>query len=134
MSHQISNVISSQIIPLSAEAVTGNIGIAISNLENIFFSLGIDPHRLFKNSSAYATVNTSTGIYILRDLITLTCDNLRQELSIKGNDTPDNLLIIKNIQDAAIKILSVLLSIGFDPNKLNMLAIISGYICGKMKR
>lgn len=134
MSHQISNVKASQIIPLSAEAVTGNIGIAISNLENIFFSLGIDPHRLFKNSSAFATVNTSTGIYILKDLITLTCDNLKQELSIKGNDTPDNLLIIKNIQDAAIKILSVLLSVGFDPNKLNMLAIISGYICGKMKR
>jgi len=131
---QISSVKSSQIIPLSAEAVSGNIGIVISNLENIFFSLGIESHKLFKNSSAFATVNTSTGIHMMRDLITLTCDNIKQELASKRLDTPDNLLILKNIQEATIRILSVLLSVGFDPSKLNMLAIIAGYICGKMKR
>jgi len=132
--HQISNTKSSQIIPLSAEEVSGNIGIVTSNLENMFFSLGIESHKLFKNSSTFATVNTSTGIHMIRDIITLTCDNIKQELSSKKLDTPDNLLILKNIQEATVKILTILLSVGFDPNKLNMLAIISGYICGKMKR
>jgi hypothetical protein len=131
---QINSVRSSQIIPLSAEEVSGSIGSITSNFENMFFGLGIESHKLFKNSSTFATVNTSTGIHMIRDIITLTCDNIKQELSLKKLDTPDNLLILKNIQEATVKILAILLSVGFDPNKLNMLAIISGYVCGKMKR